>query len=212
MGKSAVDGVVTLYTSVNGYKWPAIDRDCRAVVFDSVADLRPALSHVKNRIAAVQAGGNCGVWPAALAKLFKAVWTCEPDPVNYECLKHNVPDNVVHIQAALGAEPARVGLKDYGNNIGAHYIDGPGDIPLVTIDSLELVACDFIALDVEGYELAAFRGAEDTLKRFRPVVQFEDKGLSARYGVLKGEAVDWLQERGYRVAAYVKRDVVMVPE
>ncbi len=44
------------------------------------------------------------------------------------------------------------------------------------IDDLELAELDFIKLDVEGYEYQALKGAEQTLKRCRPMVMFEDKG------------------------------------
>jgi hypothetical protein len=41
-------------------------------------------------------------------------------------------------------------------------------VPLVTIDSLGLENVTFMKIDVEGHEIAALRGAADTIKRDRP--------------------------------------------
>ena len=202
---------MTDFVMVHGYYWPARDRDCRAVVFDSVVDLEPALALTEGRAVALQAGGNCGVWPAYLAREFDQVFTFEPDTDNYACLRQNVPENVTHGRAALGAEPGFVGMTKFGNNIGAHYISGPGDIPVLTIDGLNLPALDLLCLDVEGYELKALQGAARTIGQFCPVIQFEDKGLSDKYGTPQGAAVTWLEAMGYRVAERIKRDVLMVP-
>lgn len=193
---------------VNGFYWPEEDKDCRSIVFHSVSELDLALKYVSGRTLAVQAGGNCGVWPAHLAKVFERVITFEPDETNYSCLVRNVPANVDAVRAALGDVREAVGLHTEARNIGAHYVDGSGTIQQIVLDDLELKACDFLCLDIEGMEPLAIKGAQKTIDRFRPVILVEDKGLSERYGVPR----DWSSSLdGYSVAARIARDVLLVP-
>ncbi|OAN68898.1 hypothetical protein A8B82_22900 [Sulfitobacter sp. EhC04] len=194
---------------LNGFKWPDGDVHCRKVVFSSVIDMEPALRLTDGRAVAVQAGGNCGVWPAWLAERFERVFTFEPDQTNFDCLVQNVPENVTAYRAALGSKRGRVGMCLDTRNIGAHFIDGKGSIPVKTIDSLKLKACDYLCLDVEGYEMPALIGSIQTINVHRPVIQIEDKGLSERYGYQRGEAIDWLKMLGYRVRHRVARDVIL---
>ena len=46
-------------------------------------------------------------------------------------------------------------------------------VPLVTIDYLALKACRFIKADVEGMELDVILGAQETIKRCRPLLYLE---------------------------------------
>ena len=202
---------MTEFIEVNGFIWPKDDRECRKVVFSTTSDMKVALEHCKAFNLAVQAGGNCGVWPAYLAKRFDRVWTFEPDPVNYECLRQNVPGNVRHHKAALGEDPGNVSLYRIPGNIGAHSINESGrGMEMFTLDQFRLEACDFLCLDIEGYELKALKGAYNTIKKFHPVIQIEDKGLSTPYGYQKGDAEEWLAaEFGYKVIQRIHRDVIL---
>lgn len=196
----------------DGFYWPADDNWCHKVIHGEVPDSDIALSHCKGRDLAVQAGGNVGVWAAHLAKQFARVVTVEPDSLNYECLKRNVPANVEHRRAGFGAEPGSVGLVQVSGNAGAHYVGGDGAIPIVTIDSLDLPACDFLCLDIEGFEPHALRGAEQTIRKYRPVIMFEEKGLSERYyRVPRGTAEKWVLGLGigYQLRTKIRADVVL---
>lgn len=198
----------------NGFWWPVTDDWCWRVIHDELPDLELAIGLARGRELAVQAGGNVGVWASYLAARFKQVITVEPDAINYECLVRNVPDNVTAQRAGFGAKPGTVALVNVSGNAGAHYIgDGAtGDIPIITIDSLDLPACDLLCLDIEGHEPHALLGAEVTIRRFRPVIAFEEKGLSERYyGVARDTAERWLVDLGigYKVVAKVRADVLM---
>jgi len=189
--------------------WPSNDVVCWQSIKPGLSDLAVALAHVQGRDVAVQAGGNCGVWPGKLAEMFETVYTVEPDSLNYEALIRNVPENVVHQCASLGAKPGYTGLSRVPGNAGATHIKGGSTVRVVTIDGLGLDACDFICLDVEGYELAALKGAVETLRRFRPVIQFESNGLIGRYGATEADLIGWLESFGYGVVARVHKDVIV---
>lgn len=196
---------------INGYVWPADDIECAKVAFLSTAEMGPALGLCRQTKLAVQAGGNCGVWPNYLALRFARVVTFEADPMNFYCLEQNcTAPNIEAHACGLGAKFERVGMARDPRNVGAHYVEGAGDTEIVPLDSLGLPACDFLCLDIEGYEMRALLGANATIERHRPVIQIEDKGLSVKYGTPKGAAEAWLSEAfGYRVVKRIGKDVVL---
>lgn len=200
------------YRIENGCLWPAGDIGAAAVLFNDAASINAVLPFCTGRDVAVQAGGNCGIWPRDLGRLFRLVYTFEPDPVNFRCLCANAPaENVVKFNAALGDAHETVGLALRPENVGAHRVAGQGDVPTLRIDDLGLATCDLIYLDVEGYEMRVIAGAVDTIRRCKPVIVVEDKGLSEHYGAPRGQVVLGLQQFGYRVAKRLHHDVVMVP-
>lgn len=196
----------------DGFFWPADDAWCHKVIHSEVPDLDIALQLTKGRTLAVQAGGNVGVWASYLASRFELVVTVEPDVTNYQCLVRNVPGNVTYLRAGFGDKPDFVGLVNVSGNAGAHYIGGTGRTSIITIDSLDLDACDLLCLDIEGSEPAALKGAEQTIRKFRPVIMFEEKGLSERYyGIKRDTAEKWVLglDVGYRTLSKVRADVIM---
>lgn len=206
------------YRLERGLLWPAEDTQCARVVFDTVSDMDHALKHVRGWGVAVQAGGNMGVWALHLAKSFGKVVTFEPDPRNFQALVYNTASagNIVALPCALGSDngawcTTELTAAEKGN-VGAYQV-APGFVaPIMKLDTLNLPACDLLYLDIEGYEYPAFHGAYETIKRFKPVIAFEDKGLSVRYGVAKGMTERFIATLGYKVVARPHRDVIMVPE
>jgi FkbM family methyltransferase len=195
--------------------WPEEDTACAAVVFDWLEHLDLALKHVKEFGVAVQAGGNCGVWPKHMGTLFDTVYTFEPEPRNFYCLAHNCPEeNIIKLQAGLGAwltHPKALEFVAGQANLGAVALsDVYGATPVLTIDALNLKTCDLIQLDVEGYEPNVLAGASRTINRFKPVIMVEDKGLSVKYGYSKGWSDMFLADLGYRIVERAIRDVVLV--
>lgn len=204
-----------------GLLWPEEDTACAAVVFDTVPDMNHALKHVRGWDLAVQAGGNMGVWALSLAESFGRVVTFEPDPRNFQALVHNTASagNILALPCAIGRNYVERNNVNWctteltaaeKGNVGAYQVAEGFGAPLICIDDLALPTCDLLYLDIEGYELFALQGAWLTIKEFHPVIAFEDKGLSERYGVKQGEAEKWLESYGYSVVARPHRDVVMV--
>lgn len=206
------------YRLERGLMWPIEDRACAAVVFDTVPDMDHALEHCRKFDLAVQAGGNMGVWALALAPKFGRVVTFEPDPRNFRALVHNTAsaENILALPCALGADGGEwCGLElsaREANNVGAYQVTKGATAPIVALDSFNLPALDLLYLDIEGFEMPAILGAMETIQKFRPVIAIEDKGLSERYGYLKGSAEQALAPLGYEVVARPHRDVVMVAQ
>lgn len=200
------------YRYERGLLWPADDRKCASYVFESIKDLERAYAYCRAFRVAVQAGGNCGVWPRALGNRFARVYTFEPCPVNFRCLAANAPaENIYKYNAALGDKNELVELARDATNVGAHYIAGQdGSIPTMRVDDLGLDHCDLIFLDIEGYELHAIRGARETIERHKPVIVAEDRGFSERYGVKSGQLEKELSSL-YKVVERPHYDVILVP-
>ena len=47
-------------------------------------------------------------------------------------------------------------------------------MPLLTLDSLDLPACHFLKVDVEGMEADVVRGARNTIDTYRPLMYLEN--------------------------------------
>lgn len=200
--------MTTGFKTLNGFLWPETDHECAQVAWAWLPDLDKAIGLCKGRAVALQAGGNCGVWPKHLARHFERVYTWEPDPANFHCLTHNATEaNVVKFQAALGNKPAWIDLNRRAENVGAYTVKPGGILPTMRIDDLGLDACDLVYLDVEGSELNALRGAAMTLEKFRPVVAIEENQLCEQFGVARGEVGRWLELFGYREVLRSHNDI-----
>lgn len=198
-----------MINEIDGLYWPKDDSECRRAVLPESSNIELVLPLVEDFSVCVQAGGNVGVYPIRLAERFGAVYTFEPDPLNFLCLSRNaLSDNIVKFQAALGDERGLVDLAREPHNCGAHYVANEGIVPTLRIDDLGLKSCGLIWLDIEGYELFALRGGERTISDYRPVIAVEDKGLSEKYGVAAGACGEYLSEFGYSRMFGLGRDVV----
>ncbi len=189
--------------------WPDEDEHCHKVVPRQVRDADRAIALCQRTRTCIQAGGNVGVWANHLAETFQTVWTFEPDWENYQCLLKNKAEGVYAIMEALGDHAGAMGMKREPKNAGAHRMFGPGQIPVNTIDFHGPREVDLIALDIEGMEQLALTGAAETIRKYRPVIMVEDKGISEHYGFRKG----WSETfAGYRVASRIHRDVILIPD
>ena len=202
---------------INGFFWPDSDRDCHPVILDQVKDIENVMQYIETYGACVQAGGNVGVWARYLAPLFRVVYTFEPNHENFQCLNANITDhNVIKFQACLGEAPDLVNVgsphRSEDLNCGAYQVIGKGNTPVMLIDSLGLKDCSLIYLDIEGYELFALKGAEKTIKDYKPVVSLEQKKLTNNYGCEIEAASDWLIEHhDYEVVERIHRDIILAP-
>lgn len=188
-----------------------------------IKKLRTALSYCRAFRTAVDVGAHVGMWTMQLAKRFEMVHAFEPVAAHRACFERNLgfsgenddPQDSQDIElypCALGDHEGTVSIVTEPTSSGDSRVGGDGDIPLRTLDSLELTDVDFIKLDCEGYELFALKGGEQTIRRDLPTIIVEQKpGRGQRFGLPERGAVEWLETLGYRCAQEMSGDFIMVP-
>ena len=206
----------------HGIDWARMDGSAAALKFArrDLQTVREALAHVPQRRVAVQAGGCLGVFPKYLAMTFRLVYTFEPMPQSYRKMLANAPEsNIVACQAALGYDRTPVAMMQRRRtkthapaHEGIAHVSGAGTVPVVRVDDLALFECDFLCLDLEGYELEALRGASDTLWLCRPVVMVEINENITHYGKRQEDVRKLLALHHYRFVFRLHSDEVYVPE
>ncbi len=176
-----------------------------------IKKFRAAMTHCKSFRTAVDIGGHVGLWSMQLAKRFALVHAFEPVAAHRQCFDMNIGFALPYSQerdsqslynvemhpCAIGDHEGTVNITSNPISSGDSRVDGDGDIPLHTLDSFNLQEVDFIKIDTEGYELYAIKGAEETIKRNKPVMIVEQKGHGMKYfGFSKEEGVELLQSWG----------------
>lgn len=194
-------------------KWGLEDTPFERAFKWTLADVETAkafLPHLNGRKLAVQAGGNVGVYPCMLAEHFEEVVTFEPDWNNFVLLTRNLGRrerfNVEACNSALGEERKYVSLIRSTDNAGRHKVNPKhrdDEVLMVTLDSLDLPACDLIWLDIEGYELNALKGAKKTIDKFKPAIIVE---IDRAVGKKTTSPVPFLATMGYREIMSIKHD------
>lgn len=161
------------------------------------------LKHVINWDVVVQAGGNCGMYPFLFSRMFKTVYTFEPDPLNFYALVQNCQnDNIIKMQAALGDVHTMIDVRRVAmSNVGMHKVVSAANakIPQLRVDDLKLNACGLLQFDIEGYEIHALRGASETIQKFKPVIACENGN---------GQIEEFLRVYGYRAVDRSKMDTI----
>lgn len=150
---------------------------------------------------AVDVGAHIGCWTVPLARHCRYVYAIEAQPIMVNILLNNLQINGVHnvmvmneIACHQGGMTASIGKTipdgysrgkemDYDKigNFGGMPV-GKGDYPVPTmkLDELNLTDVQFIKVDIEGCEPLFFEGAQETIRRCRPIILFEknDKTVS----------------------------------
>lgn len=172
-------------------------------------DIVAALAHVPGHGTAIDGGAHVGAYTRVMAGHFATVHAFEPAPETFAALQRNLRDwglaERVHAhEAAISDSHDKVSVDlPRGRRSLSRQISGPGEIPSMRIDDLGLEQLDFMKLDVEGYEYRALRGAEETLRRCRPMVMFEDKGKGDDQRLR--QVHNYLQSLGARLVARLGR-------
>ena len=176
---------------------------------------RRSIELCAKRGTALDIGANVGLWSRDLVKHFAQVVAFEPVAIFRECLEKNVTGaNFVVSPFALGDQDTQATMIITKGNTGHSHLDptkmGTGDVQVVRLDNLNMSNIDYVKIDCEGYEYRVLKGAEQTVKRCRPVVVVEQKphdAYSKDYGQFA--AVTLLQEWGMIKLDQVKDDWIM---
>ena len=129
---------------------------------------------------ALDIGANVGLWSRDLVDNFVKVVAFEPVAVFRECLEKNVSGaNFFISPLALGDHDTQATMIITEGNSGHSHLDpatlGTGDVQVVKLDNLNMEDVDYIKIDCEGYEYRVLQGAEQTVKRCRPIMVIEQK-------------------------------------
>jgi len=134
-------------------------------------------------------GANIGTHTVVLSRLVGgggSVLAFEPQRQIFQILCANVAlnalSNVHTYHAAVGRQCGnicvpRMNLESPDNFGGVSLNQKPGAgeiVRLITVDSLELPACHFMKVDVEGMENEVLAGAEQTIRKYRPILYVEN--------------------------------------
>lgn len=152
--------------------------------------MEPYFPHKSERKVCVTAGGMNGLWALEYVRRgFDSVLTFEPAPHVLPSLLANVQSesNIWPVMAALGAFEHTTGVRPV--SVGSSYIDGaaPDIVTVQKLDACSLIRCDWLQLDLEGYEYPALCGALNTIIRCSPTIQLEINGSAGKHGYEQGE-------------------------
>ncbi len=203
------------------WNWKAFEGSGTALKLNrrDLPELEQVITMTPKHRVVVQAGGNLGVWPKRLAQAFKTVYTFEPSADLFDIMHRNAPEsNIIRFQAALGEVHELVHMsrerrdgKLRPPHEGITHVDGPGVVPTLRVDDLELPVCDLLCLDLEGWELYALRGAKATIQRCQPVIMVEVNEHIKEVGFTQENVREFLRSHDYRHCLRFVADDVWVP-
>lgn len=135
---------------------------------------------------AVDVGAHVGLWTMHMAKRFQRVEAFEPYEMQRRCLERNVErlSNVRIWPVALGAKDQAIDLITEQGSSGATRVAAAGEFGeparMTRLDSIVFstvfdAPIDFIKIDCEGYEENVCIGAEQTIRKWKPVIIVEQK-------------------------------------
>lgn len=135
--------------------------------------------YTPERMLVVTAGANMGLHVRPYSQMFETVYAFEPETKNFHALvRNNFANNVYFFKAALGPSNIQGKLINTGSerNQGMYKVDFDinENLPIFSIDSLNLHQCSLIQLDTEGTEDGIILGAIKTISSFRPTVIVEN--------------------------------------
>lgn len=180
-----------------------------------------SLKFIKERDVCVDVGGNIGQTSLMMAKNVGAqgkVISFEPFGQTYDRFKENLSlnpriKNITLEKIALGEKSAELTMyvenerNSGGNRIvpkGRNVVSEMQKVKVMSLDdycaNASVNRIDLIKIDVEGFEMKVLRGAERTIKKFKPglFIEVNDANLKAQGDDLK-TMIGFLRANGYSI-------------
>jgi len=142
---------------------------------------------IRPGMTAIDVGANIGAHTIFLSKAVGSlgvVFAVEPQRQLYQMLNGNLAlngiTNTYVMHGALGRQSGTIAVPaiDYSQhgNFGGLSLGGAGKdrVPITTIDRIAPDALHFVKIDVEGMEAEVIDGAEDSLRKYKPVLYVEN--------------------------------------
>lgn len=184
-------------------------------------------------------GANTGLYSIFFSKLISEegkVFAFEPDSGTFKILEENLIINscvnVVPLNFALSDKEAAIEMvSELSNNAHlktgdafryikevneVHSANGSSVMKSVRLDDIQEIqqqpGINFLKVDVEGAELLVFKGAEITLKKFKPAILFELNGqLTSRFDYKPIDILLFLHDLGYTLEEYDDQQWIATP-
>jgi len=209
------------YRHIFGHKMYLDSKDTLQLSFSGVHErftTQFVMQEIKKGDVVLDIGANIGYYTLIFAKLVGdngKVFAFEPEPNNFALLKKNVEingyHNVVLIEKAVSNKNGKTRLYLAKENLGDHriyeseVIIGRNSIEIDTVrlddyfkDYEEKI--DFIKMDIQGAEPAAFEGMIRLLEKKHPklLTEFWPGGLN-QFGVQPGEYINLIVRNGFKL-------------
>jgi FkbM family methyltransferase len=176
-----------------------------------------AITFVKDFSAAYDVGANIGFWSMMLLHVFKEVRAFEPVKEFRQCFAKNVKAANIKLEEFGLSDKTQQKRIQWDRKASGRASVSKSDMhllpnmineiaDLLPLDSLKVEKLSFIKLDCEGYEYFILKGAEKTIKKFKPIINIEDK--FERYGLERGESLKLLESWGAKLLGRYSDDCV----
>jgi len=160
-------------------------------------------------------GANIGWYSIVMAKeCGLEVFAFEPHPFNFSMLRENIrinnASNIHAYQNAIAEKEGRMKLHVYKSyNMGRHSLVNHGktglfhEVEAISIDGfmakqgLDKAPVEMFKIDIEGFEMAALRGAATTLSRTRYVFSEFSPAIMRSISESSVEYVDLMKDLGF---------------
>ena len=184
--------------------------------------------YVSNKSVAIDVGCHYGFFTKFLSEQFKTVHAFDFNNDIFECFVKNMEKfkcrNVVRYPYGLGEKQKYVATTDWkkkeksrgplGNHIDPEIKRKKNKKQKIRpLDRLNIKDVGLMMIDTEGYEINVLKGAEQTIKQFKPVLVLEFHrsfsnpidNLTKKYGYTLNDLQNYVESLGYKSIGYINK-------
>jgi FkbM family methyltransferase len=157
----------------------------------------------------IDIGANIGNHSLFFSTYYRKVLAFEPNPKTFKLLALNssLAKNIHPHEVGLSSEERLASISFPRFNFGAASIASTGhgemdtdsfNVQLRTLDSIDLGSerVNLIKIDVEGHELQVLQGSQETIRKHKPVIVFEQHRDDFSNG--SSPVIDLIRSLGYQ--------------
>ena len=177
-------------------------KESKRLDFDQSA-IKTYLPFFKEGDVLVNIGANIGSYAYAFINKASQIICFEPSNELFECLQYNLGkySNVIVHNEAVSDNNEQYQTICLNDNIGMTHLKSceTSNRYTKTIDSYNFNKVDFLLIDCEGYEPKVLLGAQNTIRKYKPimVIEINTHTLEKYYGFHKEMIYDFLIQNNY---------------